>query len=78
MKRINFSLLKTMKTQREREMWPYSFLTWALDGDQWLDLLFGRFKPAKEERYPLNRRLVMFQKRSGRFEEEKTLLPPPP
>ena len=66
-----------MKTQGGGEMWIYSFLISALGGDQWLDLPFGRFKPVKEDRYPLNRRLVGFQRRSGLFEEEKTMLPPP-
>jgi len=39
------------------ELYLCSFLTSALDGDEWLTPHSGRFTPGKETRYPLYRRL---------------------
>jgi len=48
-----------------------------LDGNEWLISRSGRFTLRKESRYPLNRRLGGPQSHSGRFGEEKYLLPLP-
>ena len=49
------------------EVQPHSFLTWTLYGDMWLNSRPGRFIPAKELRYPPNRRMGGPQTRPERF-----------
>jgi hypothetical protein len=39
------------------EAWLHSFLTWALDGSEWLINAPASLPPAKEPGYPLNRRM---------------------
>jgi len=46
-----------IKAYRGVEAWFHSFLTSALDGDEWLASRTGRFAPGKEPRYSFNRRL---------------------
>ena len=53
----------------------YSFLTSALDGEDWSTSRPGRFIPSEEPLYPLNRGLDGPQSWSGRFGIEKCVLP---
>jgi hypothetical protein len=46
-----------IKTYRGVEARLHSFLTSAVDGDEWSASRPGRFDPGKEPRYPFNRRL---------------------
>jgi len=43
----------------------------TLGGIEWLTSRHGRFTLRKESRYPLNRKLISFQSRSGRLEKRK-------
>ena len=54
---------------------PYSFLSSALDGSEWLTSRPGRFNPGEQPRNLLNRKLGGTQSRSGGFAEENHLLP---
>ena len=56
---------------------PYSFLSSALDGSEWLTSRPGRFNPGEQPRYLLNRKLGGIQSRSGGFAEDNNLLPLP-
>ena len=55
----------------------HSFLTFALDGDEWSVSSHGRFKPGKELRHLLNKGVHELQSRSGRSREQKNALPLP-
>ena len=57
------------------EVQLHPFLTLALDRDQWLNSSPGHFTRGNERRYLFNRRLSGPQRRSGRFGEDKNLLP---
>jgi hypothetical protein len=52
----------------------HSFLTFALDGDEWSVSSHARFKPAKELRHLLNKGVLGLQSRSGRSREQKRFL----
>ena len=57
--------------------WGYtlhSFLTLALDGNEWLTSCLGFFAPRNEPQYLLNRRLGECCCWSGHFGEERILL----
>ena len=55
----------------------HSFLTSALEGEDWSTSRPGRFIPYEEPLYPLNRGLVGPQSWSGRFGIEKYIFPFP-
>jgi hypothetical protein len=55
----------------------FNFLTSAVDRGEWLTSRPGRFKPGRDSRYPLKRRLGWPQRRSGHFRREEDLLPVP-
>ena len=70
-----------MKTHRGVGVLVRSFLSSALDGDEWSVLRFWPLAPGKEPWYPLNTRLGRPQNRSGRiffFAEEKKSFATPP
>jgi hypothetical protein len=46
-----------IKAHRVVEAWLHSFLTSALDRDEWLASRPSRIAPGKEPRYPFNKRL---------------------
>jgi hypothetical protein len=60
------------------EVQCHSSFTSVLERGEWLTSHLGRFSPENEHRYPLNARLGGPQSRSGRFGEEKSILPGPP
>ena len=52
----------------------HSFLTLALDADEWSTSRPGRYTPGEYPRYPFSRRLCRPQSRSGRFSRRKNVL----
>jgi hypothetical protein len=65
-----------MKAYWGMELLFQALLTSALDSGEWLSSCFGRFTPRERTpRYPLDRRLGRFQRRSGRGGEAKNIQP---
>jgi hypothetical protein len=62
-----------IKAYKGIEAWLHSFLTSALDGDEWSASRSGRFALGKEPRYPFNRRLGGPQSWSGHNVVIKTI-----
>jgi hypothetical protein len=67
--------VSAMKSCREVEVKVDSFLTLALDGGDWLASRLDHFSTGKGFLCPLDRRLCGLQSQSGRFGEQKNLLP---
>ena len=63
-------LVHAMKAYRGSNGITPPFLTWALDGGEWLTSHSSRFAPAKEPRYPLNMNVGGLERRSGLIKEE--------
>jgi hypothetical protein len=57
------------------EVLLHSFLTTAIGGDEWLISHPDRYNLREEPWYPLNRKLVGPQSRSGLFRDEETFYP---
>lgn len=74
---VNLSLSSQPSHVREVEVWGWSLLTSALDGDDWWTSRPGRFVPRKELRYALSERLGESQIQSGNFGEKKNIFPLP-
>ena len=63
-----------MKASGGVDIYLHSFLTWALDGSEWLVFALVTLVPRKGIWLPPNRRLDGLQNRSGHFAEDRRLL----
>lgn len=72
--KIKLSVKLPLCTYEGTELYFYSFFTLTLGGDEWSASRFGRSTLVKEPRFPLNRKWGGGRSRSGRSEEDRSVL----